>query len=431
MPGSAFVAAVIPALDEEASIGAIIVELLQSGIDRVIVGDNGSVDRTAEVARAAGALVVPAPRRGYGSACLAALSALPPQTTAVVFCDADGADDLRRLPFIIGPILRDEADLVIGNRTLGRMEPGSMTLPQRCGNIVASALIRLLFGVRATDLGPFRCLSTVALSRIRMCDPAFGWTAEMQVKAYRLGLRVIDVPVDVKARKTGESKISGRIRPVLMAGWAIITTICRYRFCAISPPGSAEPGLHANGSTNQSPFHLWLFGGFVLVVTMALAAMLTSRPRLAHRAEAAAWVASRHPTVPRLTTEALTGLPAASYLLVDARPVAEWSVSHVPGAFRSEDADEVVAEAHRRHLDRVIVYCSIGERSSRLAEQGQARAQDVRFYNLVGGIFTWASENRPLEDADGQSTRLVHPYDASYGALLPPDRRAPVTGPAP
>lgn len=170
-----------------------------------------------------------------------------------------------------------------------------------------------------------------------------------------------------------------------------------------------------------------------VVVIIGLLAGITRtivacQPRPTDCAVATAWVAERHPGVSRLTSEALVGLPVTSYLLVDVRPHAEWSVSHLPGAFRSEDANEVWAEARRRHLDRVIVYCSIGERSSRLAEQVQDRTDDLLIYNLVGGIFAWASENRPLEDADGKPTRLVHPYDATWGALLPPDRRAPLPG---
>lgn len=175
----------------------------------------------------------------------------------------------------------------------------------------------------------------------------------------------------------------------------------------------------------------WLLGGAALVVTLTLGAMVACQHRPSTRAEAAARVADHHPAVLSLTGDALVGLPATSYLLVDVRPRAEWSVSHLSGAFRSEDADEVRAEARRRHLDRVIVYCSIGERSSRLAEQVQARTDDLLIYNLVGGIFAWASDNRPLEDVDCKPTRLVHPYDANWGALLPLDRRAPLPGHTP
>ena len=228
--------AVIPALDEEQSIGPVIRTLLTGGVQMVIVADNGSRDRTVEVARSAGAQVVPAARRGYGSACLAALAAVPASARAVVFCDADGADDLSRLEAVTGPVLRDEADLVVGSRALGRAEPGALTPPQRMGNLVAICLMRVLYWRRVTDLGPFRCVSTSALARLHMSDPTFGWTAEMQTKALRLGLRYHEVAVDAKCRTAGESKISGRIGPIFKAGWGIITTILRHRFGRMHSP---------------------------------------------------------------------------------------------------------------------------------------------------------------------------------------------------
>ena len=222
------VVAVIPALDEELSIAAVITGLRAQGLTRIIVADNGSRDATVAVATAAGATVVPAARRGYGSACLAALAAVPSDAKAVVFCDADGADDLSLLSSIIRPVLRQEYDLVIGSRVLGQAEAGALTPPQRIGNVVAATLMRLLYRVKVTDLGPFRAISTAALARLQMSDPTFGWTAEMQVKAFRLSLRVCEVPVLAKVRSAGVSKISGRWWPVVKAGWAIISTILYY-----------------------------------------------------------------------------------------------------------------------------------------------------------------------------------------------------------
>jgi glycosyltransferase involved in cell wall biosynthesis len=222
------VVAVIPALNEEGSIATVISTLFAHGVAHVIVADNGSTDHTAAVATQAGAQVVPALRRGYGSACLAALAALPADADIVVFCDADGADDLARLPMLLAPLLAETHDLVIGSRVLGHAEPGALTPPQRMGNLVAAAMMRLLYRVRVTDLGPFRCITVPALRRLHMCDPAFGWTAEMQVKSFRLGLRVVEVAVDAKLRRAGVSKISGRMVPVFKAGWAIITTILRH-----------------------------------------------------------------------------------------------------------------------------------------------------------------------------------------------------------
>lgn len=232
--------AVIPALDEEASIGGVIGELLARGVPRVIVADNGSRDRTAEVALVAGATVVPAPRRGYGAACQAGLAALDDEARAVVFCDGDGADDLARLDALVGPVLEGRADLTIGSRVLGSAEAGALTLPQQVGNAVAARLLRLLFKASVTDLGPFRCISVPALSRLEMRDPAFGWTAEMQTKALRQRLRVIEVPVDAHTRRAGQSKISGRLLPSVRAGWAILSTILFYRFFPLGQTRSAR-----------------------------------------------------------------------------------------------------------------------------------------------------------------------------------------------
>lgn len=233
------VVAIVPALDEEAAIGGVVGELRRLGVDHVIVADNGSRDRTAVVAAAAGAVVVSARRRGYGAACLAGLAALPPTATAVLFCDGDGADQLERLPAIVGPVVADDADLVIGSRTLGGARRGALTWPQRTGNLIAAALLRLLFGERVTDLGPFRCISVAALRRLGMRDPTFGWTAEMQTKALRLRLRVQETPVVAQVRRGGQSKISGRPGPVIRAGWAIVTTIARYRVAPLPRPETA------------------------------------------------------------------------------------------------------------------------------------------------------------------------------------------------
>jgi glycosyltransferase involved in cell wall biosynthesis len=216
--------------------------LLERGVAGVIVADNGSRDRTAEVARAAGAMVVAAERRGYGSACLAALAAVPSDCRAVVFCDADGADELDALPRLVGPVLDGACDLAIGSRVLGGSEPGALTAPQRMGNLVAAFLMRRLYRVEVTDLGPFRCVSRALLARLGMEDPAFGWTAEMQVKAFRLGARVREIPVQARVRRAGKSKISGRILPVFKAGWAIIGTILRYRKAAL-PAENPQEGL--------------------------------------------------------------------------------------------------------------------------------------------------------------------------------------------
>lgn len=234
------VAAIVPALDEEGSIEGVVTGLLRAGIATVIVADNGSTDATARIAKDAGAMVVSASRRGYGSACLAGLAALPRETSVVLFCDGDGADDLDSIPALLEPILGRRADLVIGSRALGTSDRGALTLPQRAGNWVAAVMLGLLFTAQVTDLGPFRAVSTAALSQLQMSDPSFGWTAEMQTKALRLGLKVVEVPVRARVRTAGQSKISGRPLPVLLAGYGILSTILRYRFMPLAKEAPAR-----------------------------------------------------------------------------------------------------------------------------------------------------------------------------------------------
>lgn len=223
---------VIPALNEEASLPLVLADLaaLPDGtVRRVVVADNGSSDGTARVARAGGAIVVEAPRPGYGSACLAGLAFLrahdPPD--AVVFLDADYSDHPDELPRVVAPLLADAADLVIGSRILGERERGALLPQARAGNLVACTLIRLLYRHRYTDLGPFRAVRWPALERLGMADPDFGWTAEMQVKALRHGLRVTEVPVSYR-RRVGVSKITGTLRGTLLAGYKILWTVLRH-----------------------------------------------------------------------------------------------------------------------------------------------------------------------------------------------------------
>ena len=232
---------VIPALDEEASLPLVLADLRPLAVApgpphpswallrRVVVADNGSRDGTAAAARRAGAVVVAAPRRGYGSACLAGLAWLrengPPEVVA--FLDADYSDHPDELPRVVGPILAGDADLVIGSRVLGRREPGALLPQARVGNWVACLLIRLLYGHRSTDLGPFRAIRWRALEELGMTDPDFGWTAEMQVKALRHGLRMVEVPVSYR-RRTGASKITGTVTGTLRAGHKILWTVLRH-----------------------------------------------------------------------------------------------------------------------------------------------------------------------------------------------------------
>jgi glycosyltransferase involved in cell wall biosynthesis len=220
---------VIPALNEEASLPQVLADLPRPPVRRVVVADNGSADGTARVAREGGAIVVPAARRGYGSACLAGLAYLrensPPEVVA--FVDADYSDHPEELPLLLAPLFSGAADLVIGSRVLGEHERGALLPQARAGNVVACLLIRLLYGHRYTDLGPFRAARWEALERLGMSDPDFGWTAEMQVKALRHGLRVAEVPVSYR-RRIGVSKITGTLAGTVRAGYKILWTVLRY-----------------------------------------------------------------------------------------------------------------------------------------------------------------------------------------------------------
>jgi glycosyltransferase involved in cell wall biosynthesis len=222
------VAVVIPALDEEASIGRVI-GALPPWVDDVVVVDNGSADRTAQVARDHGARVVSEPRRGYGAACLAGIAALGEsdrEPELVVFLDGDFSDHPEEMERLVGPLALGEADLVIGSRVLGRRERGALTIQARFGNWLACTLIDLIWGVRYTDLGPFRAIHLGSLHRLGMEDKDYGWTVEMQVKALIQGLRVDERPVSYR-RRIGRSKVSGTVRGVLGAGTKILSTIFR------------------------------------------------------------------------------------------------------------------------------------------------------------------------------------------------------------
>ena len=217
---------IIPALNEEEAILHVLAALPVGLIDQVIVVDNGSTDRTATVARDAGALVVEESRRGYGRACLSGIAALK-MAEIVIFLDGDYSDYPEELPQLIAPIIENKADLVIGSRVLGQRTKGALTPQQRLGNALATLLIRCFFGVRYTDLGPFRAIRRNALEQLEMEDVDFGWTVEMQVKAARTGMRITEVPVRYRVR-IGTSKISGTISGSLRAGYKILSTIFRH-----------------------------------------------------------------------------------------------------------------------------------------------------------------------------------------------------------
>jgi rSAM/selenodomain-associated transferase 2/rSAM/selenodomain-associated transferase 1 len=222
MRNGARISAIIPALNEEASIGRVLAEIPQ-WVDEVIVADNGSVDNTAEKARELGARVVLQPRRGYGSACLAAMAVLD-EPDVVVFLDGDFSDHPEETFLLTDPIINGEADLTIGSRVLGSREPGALS-PQACfGNWLSCKLIKFLWNVTFTDLGPFRAIRASSLQRLSMRDPDYGWTVEMQIKAAQHGLRCKEVPVSYRKR-IGKSKVSGTLRGIVGAGTKILFTI--------------------------------------------------------------------------------------------------------------------------------------------------------------------------------------------------------------
>ena len=223
---------IIPALDEEGNIAQVIADLRESGVAlrHIVVVDNGSRDRTAQVAREAGAVVVAEPQRGYGAACLRGLAHLAKQTPppdAVVFIDGDRADDGRRLPDLLQP-LRAGADLVVGSRVRGALEPGALQPTQRLGNALAVTLLRALYGQRLSDLGPFRVIRYPALCALALRDRDYGWIIEMQVKAARVGLNVQEVPVPYRRRFSGRSKVSSTLRGTVGAGAKILYTLLRH-----------------------------------------------------------------------------------------------------------------------------------------------------------------------------------------------------------
>jgi glycosyltransferase involved in cell wall biosynthesis len=218
----------IPAYNEEATIGKVVKEFSQNFIRKIVVVDNASRDKTAEIASKNGATTVFQPQKGYGSACLAGIEFLkneaePPEI--LVFVDADGSDDPEDLAKILAPILENRADFVIGSRMLGEREKGSMTFPQKFGNWLAPALIKWFWGVKFTDLGPFRAIRFESLLLLKMEDKDFGWTVEMQIKAAKSGLQSLEVPVRYRKRAGGKSKVSGTIRGTFLASKKIIWTI--------------------------------------------------------------------------------------------------------------------------------------------------------------------------------------------------------------
>jgi len=221
---------IMPAFNEQNALGKVLNEIPTDVVKEIIVVDNASTDNTAQIAIKLGVTLLKESRKGYGNACLKAIDyivSLDEPTDIVVFLDADYSDYPRELNQLIKPIVKDNYDLVIGSRTLGEKEKGAMTLPQVFGNWLATKLMRILYHIKFTDLGPFRAIKFDKLLLLSMQDKNYGWTVEMQIKAAKNKLRCVEVPANYRKR-IGFSKVSGTLKGTIMAGYKIIWTIFKY-----------------------------------------------------------------------------------------------------------------------------------------------------------------------------------------------------------
>lgn len=221
---------IIPAFNEENSVGKVVNDIPKDWVKEIIVVNNNSNDQTAVNAQNAGAIVIHEPVQGYGNACLKGMAYLVDHNITpdiVVYLDADYSDYPEQLIELVQPIINDKIDLVIGSRALGAKEKHSMTPQQVFGNWLATFLIKLIYKVQFSDLGPFRAVKYSSLLKINMQDKTYGWTVEMQVKAAKLKMKCIELPVDYRVR-IGKSKVSGTLKGTIMAGYKIITTIFKY-----------------------------------------------------------------------------------------------------------------------------------------------------------------------------------------------------------
>ena len=221
------VCVIIPALNEEEAIADVVGEVRREIAGEIVVVDNGSDDRTAERAREAGARVIAEPRRGYGRACAAGVRALGPDCEIVVFLDGDGSDCPELMERLVKPIVDERYDFVIGSRTRGERESGSLNFQQVFAGRVAGLLLSWLYRVRYTDMCPFRAIRRDALAGLGMREETYGWNLEMQMRAARADLRVLEVPVNHRRRAGGKSKVSGTLRGTLLAGTRILATFAR------------------------------------------------------------------------------------------------------------------------------------------------------------------------------------------------------------
>ena len=222
-----YVSVIIAALNEEAAIARVISDVPCDIANEIIVVNNGSTDHTAEVASAAGARVILEPIRGYGRAYRAGLRAISPHCQIVVFLDGDGSDCPEMMSRLVQPIVDGTHDFVIGSRTRGRRERGSMNFHQVFAGYMVGFFLRILYGVRSTDMGPFRAIRRDALDSLQLREETYGWPLEMQMKAARSRLRILEVPVDYRRRAGGESKIAGTIFGSIKAASRILFTLAR------------------------------------------------------------------------------------------------------------------------------------------------------------------------------------------------------------
>ena len=225
-----YIRVIIPAFNEEKSVGKVIDAIPKDIVNEVIVVNNGSNDNTFEVAKSHGATVLSEEKKGYGNACLKGIEyikSLKDPTNVLVFLDADYSDHPEELPKLIQPILEEDYQMVIGSRTLGEKEVGSITPQQIFGNWLATKLLRLFYGVKFTDLGPFRAIRWDSLQQLQMVDRNYGWTVEMQIKAAQKKLKCKEVPVSYRQR-IGQSKVSGTVKGTIMAGYKILWLLFKY-----------------------------------------------------------------------------------------------------------------------------------------------------------------------------------------------------------
>ena len=242
---------IIPAFNEARAIGNVIDDIPAGLVSEVVVVNNASTDETVKNAKEAGATVLTEPRRGYGYACLRGIDyARGKEPDVLVFLDGDYSDHPNEMTRLVEPIVAGRADFVVGSRILGRREPGAMLPQALIGNSIACLLMRIFWGARFTDLGPFRAIRMGALESLGMRDTTYGWTVEMQIRALRAGLRYEEVPVSYR-RRIGVSKVTGTLRGTIMASAKILYTIGR--FLLLESKGARKSETETEHSDPKNP----------------------------------------------------------------------------------------------------------------------------------------------------------------------------------